>query len=51
MNKHGTYTICPKCGCIDIATTNRGYSLLTGFLGSNKKINVCQSCGCEHSHD
>lgn len=40
---------CPKCGSISIATTNRGYSLLTGFLGSNKKINVCQSCGYQWS--
>lgn len=36
---------CPKCGSASIATTNRGYSLLTGFLGSNKKVNVCQACG------
>lgn len=36
---------CPKCGSTSIATTNRGYSLLTGFIGSNKKVNVCQACG------
>lgn len=36
---------CPKCGSTSIATTTRGYSLLTGFLGSGKPINVCQRCG------
>lgn len=48
----GRIYVCPKCGKVPrnhntdrcdycgyelIATTNRGYSLLTGFLGSNKK--------------
>lgn len=37
--------ICPKCGSTTIATTNRGYSLLTGFLGSGSPRNVCQNCG------
>lgn len=36
---------CPKCGSQSIATVNRGYSLLTGFLGSGKPMNVCQNCG------
>ena len=36
---------CPKCGSTSIATVNKGYSLLTGFLGSGKPMNVCQSCG------
>lgn len=36
---------CPKCGSTSIATVNRGYSLLTGFLGSGKPMNICQSCG------
>lgn len=36
---------CPKCGSTSIATTNRGYSLLTGFIGSGKPMNVCQKCG------
>ena len=36
---------CPKCNSISIATVNRGYSFLTGFLGSGKPMNVCQSCG------
>ena len=36
---------CPKCGSKSIATINRGYSLLTGFLGSGSPRNVCQQCG------
>lgn len=36
---------CPKCGSTSIATVNKGYSLLTGFLGSGKPMNVCQNCG------
>lgn len=36
---------CPKCGSTSLATVNRGFSLLTGFLGSGKPMNVCQKCG------
>lgn len=36
---------CPICGSTSIATTNRGYSLLTGFIGSGSPRNVCQKCG------
>lgn len=36
---------CPICGSTSIATVNKGYSLLTGFLGSGKPMNVCQICG------
>lgn len=36
---------CPKCQSNAIATVNRGYSLLTGFLGSGSPRNVCQNCG------
>lgn len=36
---------CPKCGSTSLATVNKGYSFLTGFLGSGKPMNVCQSCG------
>lgn len=36
---------CPKCASPSIATTNRGYSIVTGFIGSGKPINVCQNCG------
>ncbi len=36
---------CPKCGSTSIATTNRGYSLVWGFIGSGNPMNVCQKCG------
>ena len=44
-NKAANIACCPKCGSTSIATVNRGYSLLTGFLGSGKAVNVCQMCG------
>lgn len=40
-----TPVTCPKCGSTSIGVTNRGYSLLTGFIGSGKSMNFCQSCG------
>ena len=36
---------CPKCGSASITTGQKGFSLLTGFLGSNKTVNRCASCG------
>ena len=36
---------CPKCGSSSIATINRGYSFVWGFLGSGSARNVCQKCG------
>nr|DAH20475.1 MAG TPA: putative DNA-binding protein [Caudoviricetes sp.] len=36
---------CPKCGSTNIATGQRGYSLLTGFLSSGKTMNRCGNCG------
>ena len=36
---------CPKCGSANIQTTNRGFSLVTGFIGSGSPRNVCQKCG------
>lgn len=36
---------CPKCGSKSIATTNRGFSVITGFIGSGSPRNVCQNCG------
>lgn len=37
--------VCPKCGSPSISTINRGYSIVTGFVGSGKPVNVCQRCG------
>ena len=36
---------CHKCGSPSIATVNRGYSIVWGFIGSGKPRNVCQKCG------
>lgn len=36
---------CPKCGSTQITAGQRGYSLLTGFLGSGKTVNRCSNCG------
>lgn len=37
--------LCPKCGCSYIGVANRGYSLIWGFIGSGKSMNVCKKCG------
>lgn len=36
---------CPRCGSTAITTGQRGYTLTTGFLGSNKTMNRCAKCG------
>ena len=36
---------CPKCGSTAISTQNRGFSMVTGFIGSGDPGNVCQKCG------
>lgn len=36
---------CPKCGSTSVTTTTRGYSIMFGFLGSGKVINLCGKCG------
>ena len=36
---------CPRCGSTSITAGQRGYTLLTGFLGSNKTMNRCANCG------
>lgn len=36
---------CPRCKSHQIATGSRGYSLITGFIGSNKTVNRCGRCG------
>lgn len=36
---------CPKCGSTNIQSTNRGFSLVTGFIGSGSPRNICQKCG------
>ena len=36
---------CPKCGSTSITAGQRGFSLLTGFIGSGKTVNRCSNCG------
>ena len=36
---------CPRCGAASIATDKRGFSMITGFIGSNKTVNRCAKCG------
>ncbi len=36
---------CPRCGSTNITAGQRGFSLLTGFVGSGKTVNRCASCG------
>lgn len=36
---------CPKCNSTNIGVANRGYSLVWGFVGSGKSMNVCKNCG------
>lgn len=37
--------ICPHCGSNQITTGQKGFSLFTGFFGSNKTVNRCGKCG------
>lgn len=37
--------MCPRCKSTQIVTGQKGFSLLTGFLGSNKTVNRCSKCG------
>ena len=41
---HNTLT-CPKCGSSAVTIGERGYSLLTGFIGSGQTMNRCGKCG------
>ena len=37
--------LCPRCGSNQITTGQRGFSIVTGFIGSNKTVNRCAKCG------
>lgn len=46
LNNNKDDTIrCPRCGSTSVTTGQKGFSLLTGFLGSNKTVNRCGKCG------
>lgn len=36
---------CPRCGSTAVTAGKRGYSLITGFIGSGKTVNRCAKCG------
>lgn len=36
---------CPRCRSTEVIVGQRGYSLLSGFIGSNKTVNRCGKCG------
>lgn len=36
---------CPKCGSTAITASQKGFSMVTGFWGSNKTVNRCANCG------
>lgn len=36
---------CPKCGSTSVTTGQRGFSIVTGFIGSGKTVNRCANCG------
>lgn len=41
----GSTVHCPRCGSTNITAGQRGYSLLTGFVGSGSTVNRCANCG------
>ena len=43
--KENNQVRCPRCGSTNITAGQRGYSLLTGFVGSGSTVNRCASCG------
>ena len=36
---------CPKCGSTEYHAGVRGFSLVTGFIGSGKTVLTCLKCG------
>lgn len=36
---------CPKCGSTAITAGQRGFNILTGFIGSGATMNRCAQCG------
>ena len=44
-NKSKGIPCCPKCGSTAIHPVQRGFSLITGFVGSGKTLNYCANCG------
>lgn len=36
---------CPKCGSTAVTTGQRGFSIISGFIGSGSTVNRCGKCG------
>ena len=36
---------CPNCGSTNITTGQRGWSIVTGLIGSGGAVNRCANCG------
>lgn len=36
---------CPKCGSTQVHAEKRGWSAMTGFIGSGKIVLTCLKCG------
>ena len=36
---------CPQCGNEDTIVDKRGFSIVTGFIGSSRYVNHCPKCG------
>lgn len=36
---------CPKCGSTAVSTGAKGFSIVTGFIGSGQTVNRCGNCG------
>lgn len=36
---------CPRCRSSEVVTSQRGYNLVMGFIGSGKTVNRCGKCG------
>lgn len=43
--KSSAPVLCPRCGSNQIATGQRGFNIVTGFIGSNQTVNRCAKCG------
>ena len=41
----GSTIICPHCGSNQVTVGQRGFSLFSGFVGSQKTTNRCGKCG------
>lgn len=45
ISNGGSTIICPRCGSNQVTVGQRGFSMWSGFLGSNKTVNRCGKCG------